>query len=204
MHPTRRLAVTAALLVSSLPVAGCLPLAATGVAIGTLAVLDRRTLGAQTADTEIELRGAGRMPDAIKGSSGVAITSFNGRVLLTGQVPDATAKADAERAMRQVPGVREVFNELETASRVPFSTSANDTAITARVKAAFVEQRALNSNVVKVVTENGVVYLMGLVTEREGPAYATVASRVSGVRRVVTLFEYLTEEELAKLEAARK
>jgi osmotically-inducible protein OsmY len=128
MHPTRRLAVIAALLVSSLPVAGCLPLAATGVAIGTLAVLDRRTLGAQTADTEIELRGAGRMPDAIKGSGGVAITSFNGRVLLTGQVPDATAKADAERAMRQVPGVREVFNELETASRVPFSTSANDAA----------------------------------------------------------------------------
>jgi osmotically-inducible protein OsmY len=204
MHPTRRLAVTAALLASTLSAAGCLPLAATGMAVGTLAVLDRRTLGAQTADTEIEVRGANRMPDAIKGARGVAITSFNGRVLLTGQVPDETAKADAERVMRQVPGVRQVHNELETADRVGFSTTANDTAITARVKAGFVEQRALNSNLVKVVTENGVVYLMGLVTEREGPAYATVASRVPGVRRVVTLFEYLTEEELAKLEAARK
>ena len=201
MHTTRRLAVLAALIGSTFAAAGCLPLAATGMAVGAMAALDRRTVGAQTEDTEIELRGASRMSDAIKGSKGVSVTSFNRRVLLTGQVPDDTAKTDAERAMRQVPGVREVHNELETANRVTFSTTANDSAITARIKAGFVEQKALDSNAVKVVTENGVVYLMGLVTEREVPAYATVASRVPGVRRVVTLYEYVSDEELARIKA---
>lgn len=201
MIPMRRLAVVAALLGSTVAASGCLPLAATGMAVGTMAALDRRTVGAQTEDTEIEVRASNRMPDAIKGSRGVSITSYNRRVLLTGQVPDETAKADAERAVRQVPGVREVFNELELGSRVTFSTAANDSAITARVKAGFLEQKALNTNVVKVVTENGVVFLMGLVTAPEAPAYSTVASRMPGVRRVVTLFEYITDEELARINA---
>lgn len=201
MVPMRRLAVVAALLGSTLAASGCLPLAATGMAVGTMAAMDRRTVGAQTEDTEIEVRAGNRMPDAIKGARGVSITSYNRRVLLTGQVPDETAKADAERAVRQVPGVREVHNELELANRVTFSTTANDSAITARVKAGFLEQKALNTNAVKVVTENGVVFLMGLLTQREGPAYATVASRVPGVRRVVTLYEYISDEELARITA---
>jgi osmotically-inducible protein OsmY len=201
MSPIRRLAVVAALLASTLAASGCLPIVATGAAVGALAVIDRRTVGAQTEDTELEIRGINRMPEAIKGSKGVSITSYNRRVLLTGQVPDAATKADAERAMRQVPGVREVFNELEIADRVSLSTTASDSVITSRVKAGFLEQKALSANAVKVVTENGVVFLMGLVTQREGPAYATVASRVPGVRRVVTLFEYITDEELAKITA---
>jgi osmotically-inducible protein OsmY len=201
MHTMRRLAVVGALIGSTLAASGCIPLAATGMAVSAMAALDRRTVGAQTEDTEIELRASSRMSDAIKGSKGVAVTSYNRRVLLTGQVPDEAGKADAERAVREIRGVREVHNELETANRVSFSTTANDTAITARVKAGFLEQKALNTNAVKVVTENGVVYLMGLVTEREGPAYATVASRVPGVRRVVTLYEYVSEEELARINA---
>jgi osmotically-inducible protein OsmY len=201
MQPLRRLAAGAALIGAAFAAGGCIPLAATGIAVGTLAVLDRRTVGAQTEDTEIEIRVANRMPDAIKGSRGVSVTSYNRRVLLTGQVPDAAAKADAERAAREVPGVREVFNELELTPRVGFSTVANDSAITARVKTGFVEQKSLNANVVKVVTENGVVYLMGLVTQAEGPAYAGVASRMPGVRRVVTLFEFITDEELARINA---
>ena len=201
MLPIRRLAVVAALLGSTLAASGCLPIAATGMAVGTMAAMDRRTVGAQTEDTEIEIRAGNRMPDAIKGARGVSITSYNRRVLLTGQVPDEASKADAERAVRQVPGVREVHNELELANRVSFSTTANDSAITARVKAGFLEQKALNTNAVKVVTENGVVFLMGLLTQREGPAYATVASRVPGVRRVVTLYEYISDEELARITA---
>jgi osmotically-inducible protein OsmY len=201
MNPMRRLGVVAALLATTFAASGCLPVAATGMAVGTLAALDRRTVGAQTEDTEIEIRGANRMSDATKGSKGIAITSYNRRVLLTGQVPDEAAKVAAERAMREVPGVREVFNELEVTGRVDFSRIANDTAITARVKTGFVEQKALSSTAVKVVTENGVVFLMGLVTQREGPAYSGVASRVSGVRRVVTLFEYITDEELARINA---
>lgn len=199
----RRLALGLALGAASIGGSGCLPLAATGMAVGTLAALDRRTVGVQASDTEIELRGSSRMSDAIRGSRGVSITSYNGRVLMSGQVPDEKARTDAERAMKQVPNVREVHNELETADRVTFSTTATDSAITARVKAGFVEQKVLSTNAVKVVTENGVVYLMGLVTQREGPAYAMVASRATGVRRVVTLFEYVTDEELAQINARR-
>jgi len=201
MHPKRRLAVVAALVSSAVAAGGCVPLAATGIAVGTLALLDRRTIGAQTEDTEIELRGRARLSETTPSSGRVGVTSYNRWVLLTGQVPDETAKADAERLIRLLPGVRQVFNELETANRVGLSTTANDAAITTRVKAAFLEQKALNVNTVKVVTENATVYLLGLVTQREGPGYATAASRVGGVRRVVTLFEYLSEEELARINA---
>lgn len=200
MQAHRRI-LLAALIASSLSTAGCLPVAATGVAMTAFAAVDRRSVGTQTDDTQIELRAAGRMPDAIRGSSGVSVTSYNRKVLLTGQVPDATAKADAEKAARQMNGVRDVFNELEIGPRVSMTTIAGDTTLTARVKTSFLEQKVLDSNAVKVVTENGVVYLMGLVTQREGPAYATVASRVTGVKRVVTLFEYITDEELARLKA---
>ncbi len=201
MVPHPRRAVAFALLASTLLATGCAPLVVGGIGLGAIAALDRRTVGAQTEDTEIELRGASRMGDAIKGAKGVAVTSYNRRVLLTGQVPDETAKADAERAMRQMSSVREVHNELELANRVTFSTTANDTGITARVRAGILNEQALNSNAVKVVTENGIVYLMGLVTEREGPGYSSVASRVPGVRRVVTLFEYISDAELARINA---
>jgi osmotically-inducible protein OsmY len=129
----------------------------------------------------------------------VSVTSYNKRVLLSGQVPDAQAKTDAGRAAGQVFGVVEVYNELEIGPRTALTVQATDAAITARVKAAFVEQKVLTATAVKVVTENGVVYLMGLVTRREAPAYATVASQVSGVRRVVTLFEYITDQDLERI-----
>lgn len=201
MTTTRRRAVLAAAIGAAFGAAGCVPLAATGIAVGTLAAIDRRTVASQASDTEIELRAANRLPDAIRGSAGVSVTSYNQRVLLTGRVPDETARVDAERAVRQVPNVREVFNELEVGPRLSFGSMTADTAVTARVKGAFIEQRELSSNVVKVVTDNSIVYLMGLVTQREGPAYATAAARVGGIRRVVTLYEYLTDEELAKLGA---
>jgi len=93
--------------------------------------------------------------------------------------------------------VVEVYNELEIGPRTALTVQATDAAITTRVKAAFVEQKVLTATAVKVVTENNVVYLMGLVTRREAPAYSAVASRVGGVRRVVTLFEYITDEEFS-------
>ncbi len=201
MHASRRTALCAVLLASSFVNSACLPIAAGGLTVTAMAALDRRSLGAQTEDTEIEVRINSRMPDAIKGARGVSVTSFNRRVLLTGQVADQATKADAERAAKQVPGVREVYNELEVGFRVSAATVTSDATLTARIKAGFIEQKVLSTHAVKVVTENGVAYLMGLVTQREGPAYAQVASRVSGVKRVVTLFEYITDEELARIQA---
>lgn len=196
-----RCALVAALAAVTLVNSGCLPVVAGGLAVGTLAAMDRRSVGTQTDDTELELRVGGRMSDAIRGSRGVSVTSYNKNILLTGQVPDAAAKADAERAARLVNGVRQIHNELEVGPRVALTTLTLDTTLTGRVKTAFLEQKVLDSNAVKVVTENGTVYLMGLVTRREGPAYATVASRVTGIKKVVTLFEYITDEELARIKA---
>jgi osmotically-inducible protein OsmY len=206
MTLVRRIASFALLVSASLAsvivTTGCLPIFAAGVGVAAMAALDRRSVKTQAEDTEIELRGANRLPMAIKGAPGVSVTSFNRRVLLTGQVPSETDKADAERVVRQVAGVTTVYNELQVAPRVDASTTANDAVLTARVKAAFIEQKVLESSAVKVTTSNGVVYLMGLVTAREAPAYATAASRVSGVRRVVTLFEFITDEQLAAIVAS--
>ncbi|MFN5512612.1 MAG: BON domain-containing protein [Burkholderiales bacterium] len=195
MKPRFRVLCALTLLSVSVAISGCVSLSSEGVQF------ERRTLGVQTDDTQIEWRVSNRMPDAIRGSRGVSVTSYNKRVLLTGQVPDAQAKAEAGRLAQQVFGVAEVYNELEIGPRLSLTAQAADSALTARVKAAFVEQQALSHNTVKVITENNVVYLMGLVTRREAPAYSTVASRVGGVRRVVTLFEYITDEELQRIRA---
>ena len=193
MNPGLRRLSACVLLCASVLVSGCVSMSSEGVQF------DRRTLGVQTDDTQIEWKVSGSLPDAIRGASGVSVTSYNKRVLLTGRAPDAKAKADAGRHAQQVFGVVEVYNEVEVGPRLSLTARAADAALTARVKAAFVEQKALAHNTVKVVTENEVVYLMGLVTRREAPAYSAVASRVGGVRRVVTLFEYITDEELQRI-----
>ncbi|HMN64362.1 MAG: BON domain-containing protein [Burkholderiaceae bacterium] len=195
MKTSARLTLVAALLASALATSGCLPLVATGAAVGTLAALDRRTLGAQTEDQEIELKATNRMRDALKQPGGVSVTSFNRKVLLTGQVASEDDKRAAEAAVAGLPNVRSIHNELQVLGRPSLATSAADTSITARVKAALVDAQDLHANVIKVITESGTVYLMGLVSRREADRAAQVASRVAGVQRVVTVFEYITEEE---------
>jgi osmotically-inducible protein OsmY len=195
MKTPARLTLVAVLLASALGAGGCVPLAATGAAVGTLAAIDRRTIGAQTEDQEIELRAASRIREAIKDSAGISVTSYNRKVLLTGQAASVEDKRAAEATVGQLPNVRSIHNELQVLGRPSFSTSAADTAITARVKAAFVEAQDLHANVIKVITESGNVYLMGLVSRREADRAAQVASRVAGVQRVVTVFEFITEED---------
>lgn len=185
------------LLLGSLP--ACVPLAATGIAVGGLAMLDRRTMGAQTDDQAIEMRASSALKN-VAGAAGVGVTSYNRKVLLTGVVTDDKARQDIEAAMATVSNVRSVHNETTVGFRPSLTTSASDTALTARVKAAFVEARDLQTNAFKVVTESATVYLMGLVTRREGDRAAYVASTVSGVRRVVTVFEYISEEELTTIQ----
>jgi len=199
MKTHARLTFAAALLASVLAAPGCVPLVATGAAMGTLAALDRRTLGAQTEDQEIEVRAANRMRDALKQPGGVSVTSFNRKVLLTGQVASEDDKRAAEAAVAALPNVRSVHNELQVLGRPSLATSAADTSITARVKTALLDAQDLHANVIKVVTESGTVYLMGLVSRREAERAAQVASRVAGVQRVVTVFEYITEDEVKRV-----
>ncbi len=193
---TRRLLLVGAVLAASIGASGCVPVVATGAAVGTLAALDRRTVGAQTEDQAIELKAAVQIRERI--GSGVSVTSYNRKVLLTGQVANEPDKRTAEAIVAGIANVRSIHNELQVSGVPSLSTSAADAAITARVKAAFLDAKDLQANTIKVVTEAGTVFLMGLVSRREAERAANVASRVGGVQRVVTVFEYITEEEAAR------
>lgn len=184
-----RLSVLVMALGASAWLSGCVGLAATGVAVGAFASADRRTLGAQADDQAIELKALAEVRDAVARTSGVSITSYNRKVLLTGQVGDADTRNKVEKVVAGLPNVRGVFNELQIAGTAGFATATSDAAITTKVKAAMLDAKDVAFNNFKVVTEAGVVYLMGMVTRAEGDRAAQVASRVSGVKRVVTLFE---------------
>jgi osmotically-inducible protein OsmY len=190
------------LLASSL--SGCIGLVLTGAAVGVMAVTDRRTIGAQTEDQGIEFKASDVIRSKINNSGGISVTSFNRKVLISGQVIDEQTKRETESLISKVDNVKGIFNELAVSNRASFGTNTVDAAITTKVKAFFLEASDLSSNVFKVVTESGIVYLMGITTQREGNRAAEVASRVSGVSKVVTLFEYVSQEELAKIEALNR
>lgn len=195
-----RLALVGALIAGTLSLAGCFTLAATGAVVGGLAAIDRRTVGAQTEDTGIEVKATSQFSQQLGGSGGISVTSFNRKVLLTGQVADEQTRRQAGEIVSKLDNVRSVHNELAVSGRVSLGTSAADTSITTRVKTALIEAKDIQANTIKVVTEAGVVYLMGIVTRAEGDRVAQVASRVGGVTRVVTVFEYVTPDDLARIE----
>ena len=131
-----------------------------------------------------------RLGEALPEKTGkISVTSFNRQVLLTGQVPDETTRSRATEVVKGVPDVRTVFNELGISGVTSLTSRANDTAITGNVKTRLLRDERVSANNVKVVTETGVVYLMGLVTQAEANAAADIARTTSGVTKVVTLFE---------------
>ncbi len=170
---------------------GCFPVIAGGIAAGALTVDDRRTLGAQTEDKAILLKAEGRISERFGNRANVNVTSFNRKVLLTGEVPDVVAKVDAERIAGGVENVASIVNELQVAGASSIGARTNDAILTGKVKGNFVDDKELLANAFKVVTEAGVVYLMGLVTREEGDRAAQVAARTSGVKQVVKVFEYV-------------
>jgi osmotically-inducible protein OsmY len=172
---------------------GCFTLAATGVVMGAKAAADRRTVGAQAEDQALEFKVFNSIQRGVRNPGGISSSSFNRRVLLTGQVTDEQSKRDAEKVALSVDNVRMVFNELEVTGRSGFGTRSSDTVITTKVKASFLDTKELSVYHFAVVTENGVVYLMGLVTKSEGERAAQVASRVTGVQKVVTVFETIAD-----------
>ncbi len=178
---------------------GCVGLMMGGAVVGTLAATDRRTLGAQTEDKAILVKGETRIAKAVGEGGHVNVTSFNRKVLLTGEVPNEAAKAAAGQEAAGIEGVQSVVNELAIAGASSFTSRSSDTLITGKVKASFVDEKNLSANSVKVVTERGVVYLMGRVTQGEGNLAAEIARGVGGVTKVVKVFEYITDEEYRML-----
>ncbi len=172
---------------------GCVPMFAVGTAAGTGAYIseDRRTSGMFIEDEGIELKGARRIHQQYGDHVHINVTSYNRIVLLSGEVPTAAIRADVEKLMMGVENVRKIYNELVIAANTTLASRSNDTLITSKVKARFLAERKFQINHIKIVTENEVVFLLGVVTRQEADNAAQIASSTAGVKKVLKAFEYL-------------
>ncbi len=186
----RKLLAAAALAAALPALQGCVTAAAVGAGTVALMVEDRRTAGVYVEDESIEWKVLAKVNGDFKAAH-VNGTSFNRRVLLTGQVPTEDMKKAIEAAVREIPAVAGVVNELAVGGNTSMASRGSDSLTTSTVKARMVGNGKFSVNHVKVVTEDGTVYLMGIVTPAEGDAAVDVARSTSGVQRVVKAFEYL-------------
>lgn len=179
----------------------CAPLLVGGAVVGTsMVVTDRRTSGTQLEDQSIELKAKTRVREAVGERGHVNITSFNRTVLLTGEVAADVDKVAVEQAVAKIEGVRTVVNELAVMGSSSIASRSNDAVLTSKVKASYIDAKDVFANAIKVTTERGTVYLMGRVTEREANRASDIARGVSGVQKVVKVFEVITEAELAEIQ----
>jgi osmotically-inducible protein OsmY len=186
------LVLLTAAIAGPLALTGCVPaLVVAGAAGTTLVATDRRSVGAQADDEAIELKISNNVNTRYGDKVHVNTISYNGIVLLCGEVPDQETWSSIGGMARSTDRVRAVHNELAVGPLTPLSSRTNDTYITSKVKSRFVEANKFSATHVKVVTERGTVYLMGIVRHEEGDAAGQIASTTSGVVRVVKLFEYI-------------
>jgi osmotically-inducible protein OsmY len=190
MHKLRLLALMVVFPMVAGVLSGCVAAVVGGAGTAVLVGEDRRTVGTVTEDQGIELKAANRINDKYKDAH-INLTSFSRMVLITGEVIDAPAKAEIEKIVRAVENVRGVYNEVTIGGVTPLSARANDSFITSKVKARFVDEQKFNAVHVKVVTEAGAVFLIGLVKHKEADDAVEIARTTSGVLKVVKLFEYL-------------
>ena len=178
---------------------GCAALVAGG-AVGTaMMVADRRSSGTVVEDQSIEIKSLTRISEAVGDRGHINVTSFNRTVLLTGEVASEADRVAIEQAIARIETVRSTVNELAVMASASFTARSNDSILTSKVKASYVDAKDLQVSTIKVVTERGVVYLMGRVTEREAARATDLARGVSGVQKVVRVFDILTDAELAAL-----
>ncbi|MDD2545256.1 MAG: BON domain-containing protein [Burkholderiaceae bacterium] len=203
-HPMNRI-VCAALAAAALTagLSACVPLVVGGAVVGGgMMAADRRTTGAQVEDEGIELRSANRIAELLGDRGHINVTSYNRKVLLTGEVRTAEDRQKVEQAVAAVQNVQGVVNDLGVMPASSLGDRSNDTLITGKVRASFVDAQDLFASAYKVVTERGVVYLMGRVTQREATRASEIARSITGVSKVVRVFDILTEEELRRATTA--
>jgi osmotically-inducible protein OsmY len=169
---------------------GCFPVVAAGVGAGVMMADDRRTSGAYIEDQGIEMKAGSRIGDQYS-EAHVNITSFNRIVLLTGEASNEEMKNNISKLAASIENVKQVHNHLAIAGNSGLASRSSDTIITGDVKTRLIGTKSVNANHIKVVTEAGIVYLMGKVYRTEADAAAEVASTTKGVRGVVKVFEYL-------------
>ena len=179
-----------AVAIATLVLPGCIPLAVTGIGATALMADDRRSTGVYVEDENIEWKARGRLIESFKDAH-VNVTSFNLAVLLTGEVPSEQMKLDIGNSVRSISSVKNVLNEITVGGNTALTARANDTFITTNVKTRFINNGKFSINHVKVVTEAGTAFLLGIVTREEADVATELARTTSGVSRVVKVFEYV-------------
>lgn len=172
-------------------ITACVPIVVGGAAAGGAMAADRRTSGIYVEDQNIELKTAHKLATNLGEHAHVNVTSYNRNVLLTGEVPVAESVAKAESLAKEVTNTRSITNEIKVGPESSLGSRSSDAYITSKVKAQFVTENKFPANYVKVVTENGVVYLLGIVTNTEANTAVEIARNTDGVTKVVKVFEYL-------------
>ncbi len=194
----------AVLLASLASLSACAPLIVGGAVMTGVMATDRRTTGTQVEDESIEIKVASAVRNEMGDRIHLNVTSFNRQVLLSGEVRTAADKERAEKLAQSQENVNAVVNDLAVMPVSSLTQRSKDTVITGRVKAAFVDAKDLQVNAIKVVTERGIVYLMGRVTSREAKRATDIARGMSGVTKVVRVFEGISEQELQRLSRPTK
>jgi osmotically-inducible protein OsmY len=170
---------------------GCFPIIAGGAAAGGAMVADRRTAGTYVEDQSIELKAEKLIFEKIGKDIHANVTSYNRNVLITGEAKTSAVKANAEDLVKPINQVNKVTNELVIGENSSLTSRSNDAYITSKVKASFVKENKFPANYVKVVTEASTVFLLGMVTQQEADDAVEIARGVSGVEKVVKVFEYI-------------
>jgi osmotically-inducible protein OsmY len=172
-------------------ITACVPVVVGGAAAGGAMAADRRTSGIYLEDENIELKAFKKMETNLGENAHVNVTSYNRNVLLTGEVPAAESKTKAESLVKEITNTRSITNEITVEPKTSLGSRSSDSYITSKIKTKFVTENKFPANYVKVVTENSVVYLMGIVTNAEAEAAVEIARNTDGVTKVVKVFEYM-------------
>ena len=199
-RPPRALAAALALAAATCLTA-CAPLFFGGAMVGGgMVATDRRTSGIQLEDEGIELKANKRLSERLGDRGHVAIVSYNRQVLIAGEVASEADRVAAAQIVGGIENVRTTINELAVMGNSSLTSRSNDALLTTKVKSTYLDAKDVFSNAIKVYTERGTVYLMGRLTEREAERATSLASSISGVQKVVKLFEIITEAELAEVQ----
>ena len=192
----RRALLSAAVLALAVPMQGCVPIVlGAGGAAAYSSLEDRRSTGTQIDDESIEVRASNRISDRFGANAHVNVTSYNRIALITGEVPDERSRDEAEKIVRAVPQVRDVTNDLQVAGISSYMSRTNDSYLTSKVRGRLLDTKRASPVHIKVVSESGVVYLMGVVTPAEADEVVDITRNTGGVRKVVKVFEYCKAED---------
>lgn len=193
-------------LLASFQLSACAPLVIGSAALAGKAVLDRRTAGIQIEDEAIELRSASGLRSILSKNTNVRVHSYNRLVLLTGEVSNESEKASAERFVKSQDNVKSVINDVSISPVSSLTQRAKDSVINGQIRTLLIQAKDVHSSAVHIVVERGIVYLMGRLTNEEAKRVTDLVStsQVSGVEKVIRVFELLSEEDLRRLSAPAK